>query len=246
MKKINEHQMALYESFASHECLKHLKRYLKYLGDFKSRRNLKILDIGGGTGHFASVVMNYYKSNDVEVYVIDPVCEEALRNGETGVNFICDSAENLSSIFEENTFDIIFANRVFHHFVQSSWQKSLKGMDECMHAIYALLKNDGLFCVMDHFYDGAILDWGSSLLCYTFTSIKEPHIAKILKRMGAESAGVGTCFLSEKMWKDKLERTGFDILHIEKTMPDAMTISKRILLFKEARRDNIIISRPRK
>ena len=163
-----------------------------------------------------------------------------------GTTFVCDSVDNLKELFKGDTFDLIFANRVFHHFVQSSWQKSLNSMDQYMADIRYLLKKDGLFCVMDHFYDGIIFDSISSFLVYTFTSIKTPFITKLVKRMGAESAGVGTCFLSERMWKTKLIRSGFNIVHIEKTKPDKMTLAKLLLLFRCARRDNIIISAPNK
>ena len=247
MEVINRHQTELYGSFAKSEGMKHLERYLTYLQEFENRKKIRILDIGGATGHLAYLLKKYYEHNGAEVYVVDSTSYDTWSESGFGndVHFICDSVENLKDLFEDNTFDLIFANRVFHHFVQSSWQRSLKGIDECMQTIHSLLKVDGCFCIMDHFYNGALIDSGSSFLVYTFTSIHNPLIAKLVKKMGAESAGVGTCFLSEQMWKHKLGKSGFDIIHIERTIPDKMTLAKRILMFKNASRDNLIIAVPK-
>ncbi len=244
MDKINDHQKELYETFSSNGSELHLSRYLPHLKEYENRKNLKILDIGGATGHFAYLLKKHFKNSKVEIYVVDMTEYYTWEESSFGndIHFICDSVENLKILFEENSFDLIFANRVFHHFVQSSWRKSLNSMDEYMHTIRTLLKNDGLFCVMDHFYNGAIIDSSSSFLIYTLTSIKNPYIAKIVKNLGAESAGVGTCFLSKRMWITKLIRAGFDIAHIENAKSDRITAVKRMLMFKEASQNNLIFA----
>lgn len=246
MKVINDHQRTLYERFSLNSSEKQLNSYLAHLSKFESRRNIKILDIGGATGHLAYLMKNHFEDNGCEVYVVDPTVYDTWDESAFGkdVNFICDSIENLKDIFEENSFDIIIANRVFHHFVHSSWRKSLKRMDEYMKAIHSLLKGDGVFCVMDHFYNGMIIDSASSFLIYSLTTIRVPAIAKFIKKMGAESAGVGTCFLSEKMWKKKITNAGFNIDCIERSKPAKLKLTKRLLMFKEEIHDNVIIASP--
>lgn len=247
MKVINDHQKNLYERFSLTSCEKQLNRYLSHLSEFESRKDLKILDIGGATGHLAYLMKKHFEQNGAEVYVVDPTEYDSWDRSAFGndVHFICDTVENLQKIFDDNTFDIIIANRVFHHFIHSSWRKSLKKMDEYMKTIHSLLKNDGLFCVMDHFYNGALIDTASSFLIFSLTTIQNPKIANFVKKMGAESAGVGTCFLSEKMWKKKLNKAGFNIIKMEKTKPMKLSAAKRLLLmFKEATQDDMIIAAP--
>ena len=115
------------------------------------------------------------------------------------VTFMEESVEKLSSIFEENTFDIIFANRVFHHFVRQTWRKTFSGMVNIMAQISKIIRSDGYLCIMDHFFDGLVFDRSSSKIVYTVSSCKIKPIMNICKKVGIESSGIGVCFLSRKM-----------------------------------------------
>ena len=244
MKKINRHQQLLYEQWAAGGCAEHVQRFARYLEYYADKQELRILDIGGATGDFAYGVKRHFADASVQAYVVDPATYATWAPEALGkeVQFICDSSENLEKRFPPKSFDLIFANRVIHHFVQAGWRESLAGIEGVMCSVRKILKDDGLFCIMDHFYDGRFVDCSSSFLVHAFTSIKNPTIAALVKRMGAESAGVGTCFLSEKMWMERLAKTGFEIRHIERTQPDRMTLAKALLMFKSASRDNIIIA----
>lgn len=248
MEKINSHQQSLYERWASGGSTEHVQRFAKYLDRYRNKAELRILDIGGATGDFAYGIKRYFGDIDIQVSVIDPTEYSTWSPEKLGneIQFICDSSENIEKLFMPQSFDLVFANRVIHHFVQPGWRRSLQGIENVMRSVNTILKDDGLFCIMDHFYNGCFFDCSSSFLVHSFTSIKNPTIAGWVKKMGAESAGVGTCFLSEKMWMDKLNKTGFDIRHIEKTQPDKMTLAKAVLMFKSASRDNIIIAAKKK
>lgn len=249
MEKINGHQKGLYKEYERQGCKRYFDRYEKYLKGFKGKHNLKILDIGGASGHFAYLLKQYFAENEVEVFVVDMMEYNTWRKDELGsdIHFVCESVENLSSLFSEKSFDIIFANRVFHHLIDKTWVKTLNGMECCMSVIRSLLKEGGMLCIMDHFYNGIIADSSTSFLIYILTSIKNPAFARLVKKLGAEAAGVGVCFQSEKMWMKRLEKCGFDIKYVERSEYYRLSGIKRIgLLSKNVSRNNIICAVSRK
>lgn len=149
-------------------------------------------------------------------------------------------------LFEENTFDLVFANRVFHHFVEKRYKQTLEGMDKALFAIARILKPEGMLCIMDHFYDGLIFDGAASRLIYGYTSIRNPVLASIVKKLGAMTAGVGVCFQSEKMWIRRVEKN-FTIRELQRMPCDRLSLLKRIgLLCKQMRRNNILLGTPKK
>lgn len=249
MIKINDHQKTLYETYDLQGCKRYFDSYEKYLARFSDKKNLKILDIGGASGHFALLLKQYFSENGVEVYVLDTMQYSTWAKEELGdkIHFICDSAENLSKLFSENTFDIIFANRVFHHLVDKTWAKTLRGVERCMNAIQQILKEDGLLCIMELFYNGMVFDSSTSFLIYSLTSIKNPAFSGIVKKLGAATAGIGVCFQSEKMWLRLLDKCGFQIAHIERSEYYKLPGIKRLgLLSKNVSRNNIICATPKK
>jgi len=249
MKKINDYQKELYEMFDLQGSREQLQKYEQWLGRFKGRKNIRILDIGGAGGCFALLLKQYFGANGVEIYVIDSVEYDSWKREDMRdeICFICDSVENLERHFREDTFDIIFANRVFHHFVDASWRKSLNGMEMIMRSVRKILKEDGAFFILDHFFNGAAIDWAPSFLIYTLTSIRSPLLVKFVHKLGSESAGVGVCFQSEEMWKKRVVRCGFSIEHVHRDPLFKLSLIKKIcLLCKNARYDCVIYAVPRK
>lgn len=122
-------------------------------------------------------------------------------------------------MFRENTFDVVFAKYVFHHFVKDSWAKSIKGMNSIMKQIHFVLKDGAYLCIIDQFYNGFPFDASASKMIYMFTSCKLPFLAKVFKKLGAQSAGTGVCFLSKRMWLRFLSNSGFVIETIEEPPP---------------------------
>ena len=246
MKKINEYQKNLYEQYDSNGSILQLEKYVPYLDRFMSKKPIKILDIGGASGHFAYAVKNLFQDCLATVYVIDPTTYGTWEKEKLGseINFIHDSVENIESLFEPNSFDIIFANRVLHHCIDTTWKSTLLGIDNILLSIKHLLKPDGLLLIMEHFYNGQIVDASTSYLIYKITSIKSPFIAKAVRRLGAATAGVGVCFQSEKMWINRLQGCGFRITVHKADSYRLKRIKRLCLLSKSVSLDNIIVAHP--
>lgn len=250
MKAINMYQKSLYEEYDYKGSKRYFDRYEPFLKRFSEKQNIKILDIGGASGYFAWILKQHFDAlGGAEVYVVDSTQYDSWAQDKLGndIHFIHDSVDNLESLFAENTFDIIFANRVFHHFIDHSYQKTLSGMEKYISSISRILNSDGLFCIMDHFYNGMLWDSAASRMIYAYTSVKNPSLAKLFRKLGAMTAGVGVCFQSEKMWIQRVSKCNFEIQHIERTAPDKMHILKKLgLLCKNMSRNNLILAIPKK
>lgn len=124
IKKIN---LALYEAEAGSYNARHpevIEGDRKWWEDFglefiNGRKGIKILDIGSGTGFVPSVISHYSGegsycvSYDLSFNMLK--CARFNHRDNTGVsvNHICGDIDFMP--FQENTFDIITANAVFHH-----------------------------------------------------------------------------------------------------------------------------------
>lgn len=248
MREINDHQKMLYEKYDFDDSKKAFECYEPFLSLFKGKEDLKILDIGGASGHFSMLLKDYFGST-AKIYVMDITEYDTWKEEEFGsqICFVRDTVENLGSgVFQEKSFDIIFANRVFHHLVDETWNKTLRGMENVLRTIHGLLREQGTLCILDHFYNGYFFDASTSWMIYHLTSIRNPVLSRFIKHLGAQSTGVGVCFLSEKMWIKLLKACGFTT-RIHRSKYFALKPIKRIaLLNKNARLDNIIYAFPGK
>lgn len=243
MEIINTHQQLLYEQYDKNTASEEINSYAEILNKYRSRGKLRILDIGGASGNFALSLAEYFDL-DTQIFVLDNMEYATWQNEayKSKITFIHDSVEHLDSVFkDEEPFDLIFANRVFHHFIKKGWIRTLKGMDDVLRQIQKLLAENGTLCIKDHFYNGRIFDKATSFLIFSMTTCKISGIAKFVQKNGAHSAGVGVCFQSEKMWIKRVEKIGFRINGIEKQPYKLLSPKKSFfLLCKEYSLDNNI------
>jgi SAM-dependent methyltransferase len=185
---------------------------------------------------------SYFSNKSCEVFIVDTTQYDTWKKHADKITFVKDSAENLSKLFSEETFDLVFANRVFHHFVKGSWEKSFRGMADIMKQVAFILKKNGLFCITDHFFNGQLHHTSTSKIIYILTSIKFKPVAALFKRLEAHTAGIGVCFLSKKMWLYLFSQAGF-IIEALKESPNCNLkwYEDFFLLVKSNSEDNVII-----
>jgi len=199
MKTINAHQQKYYEDVDKELSEHFLDMFSGILEKVKKRETIKILDIGGGSGYFSNLVHEYFSDINCEIYVIDTTRYDTWTELSDKITFIEGSAEDIDKLFEAETFDIVFAKFVFHHFVKNTWTGSVKCMKSVMPQIKTVLKKDSYLCMVEELFDGFFGSTSASRMIYFFTTVKIPFLARFFKNMGAQSAGVGVCFLSKKM-----------------------------------------------
>lgn len=189
--------------------------------------NFKFLDVGGGNGVFTDRLLQSYPNS--EGTVLDNSKLLLSKNvSHLRKNIICDSVENLSNLNQK--YDLINFNWVLHHLVGKSYDDSRNNMLSALHSVETLLTDNGRVSIFENMYDGIFLDNLPSHLIFKLTSMK--IIASIIHKMGANTAGVGVCFLSKKQWVATLNKTHFFVQNYadDKESKSIIPITHRIFL----------------
>lgn len=228
---INNTQKEYYEKVDLRNSKIHLKRYFELIDLNKFNNKITILDVGGGSGHFTKEVCGYLKDKnyEVEAYVIDTTKYESWDTFKDEITFCKGSVENIDQYLGNLRFDLIFCNRVFHHFVTDTYSETLLMMKTCMNKLQHQLSSQGRLCIMDYFYDGLLMDAFPSWIIYQCTSQKNVFLINLFRKLGSKSAGSGVCFQSEKMWRKLIDKCGLDIAVFERGWISPINIIKRII-----------------
>jgi ubiquinone/menaquinone biosynthesis C-methylase UbiE len=215
-KEINGYQKEKFEEYERSSVVNFLTKYDVVLSNMPSGKTLKILDIGGGSGNFAVALHQHFTKNgyDAEVSVLDITRYSAWEQYSCCIHFIEGSSFEIEKRFEKETFDLVFVNRTFHHLIQSSYSKTIDGIKTLLCAIRQILKNEGILCVSECYYEILLFKGLSSWIIYNLSTINVPIIAKQLRKIGSKSAGVGVCFLSIKKWREITEQAAYEITHV--------------------------------
>lgn len=179
--------------------------------DFGSRE-FSILDVGGGTGYFADKMLERFPL--ARVHLLDNAGFQLERNAPHPRKTLhLGSAEDLLQLFGEHRFDLICFNYVAHHFVLNSYGRTRRMQRKVLSDGAGLLAPGGRISLVEHLCNSFIRS-ASSRLMYQLTASRT--LAPIVKRFGANTAGVGVCFLEEKSWFDNLNAVGLRVLELSR------------------------------
>jgi hypothetical protein len=184
------------------------------------------LDVGGGNGVFADRVLTNYP--EARATVLDNSEKLLERNWPDSRKLLVHaSASDLRRVLDRS-YDVIFFNWVLHHLLGSTYAATLQNMRLALSAAVPFLTERGRISVFENMYDGLVVDGLPSRLIYTLTSSR--RLAPFTRRMGANTAGVGVCFLSRRAWGSQFERVA---LRVERYGDDArwqVAIHRRVFL----------------
>ena len=166
------------------------------------------LDVGGGNGKFADRVLKEYPNSkgtvlDSSEVLISRNLEDARKT------LIIDSVENIESI--DTRYDIIFLHWLLHHVVSDSYKETRRNQIWTLKVAKSHLNRNGKISVFENLYDGSLSDKLPGWLIYQLTSCRA--LSGITSRLGANTAGVGVCFLSKKEWFSAIHDAGLDVLN---------------------------------
>lgn len=106
-----------------------------------------------------------------------------------------------------------------------------------MNKMKRVLKSDGKIAIIDNLNDGFLWDQASCRILYFLTTTKNPLVVKMCREMGSNSAGVGVCMLSRKMWHKLVSSAGMNIIVSVDSRPDKLGMLKRVCLLNKSYRE---------
>ena len=171
------------------------------------------LDVGGGNGRFADRLLAEYPAS--KGTVIDNSEVLLARNKPNGrKTLVLDSVENLDRL--KGQYDVIFVNWLLHHVVGNSWAITRRNQSWTLRTLATLLTERGKISVFENAYDGQIAEGLPGWLIFQFTG--SLALSGVARKLGANTAGVGVCFLSRKQWLSTISGSGLEVVHY--TEPD--------------------------
>ena len=173
--------------------------------DFPSGK-FNFLDLGAGNGLFADRVLRRYpEASGVVFDSSEAMIARNTRSERKGM--LCGDAAKLGS-YSIGQFDLIFCNWILHHLVGDSYERTRRNVKAILRLCSNHLRSKGRISVYENEYNG-IVDNLPSRLIYWLTSSQQ--LATIVRRLGANTAGVGVCFLSHKEWCTVFSSVGLEI-----------------------------------
>ncbi len=154
-KEINEYQKKKFEEFEQGSVVKFFEKYGDVLEKTAQKKEIKVLDIGGGSSNFALALSRYFQEcgANANIFVLDITRYPTWEQYGEKIHFVEGSAFDVEKFFEQQSFDLIFVNYTFHHLVQKSWQKTVAGFESLLTMIHKMLKEDGVLCVAECYYE---------------------------------------------------------------------------------------------
>lgn len=169
-----------------------------------------LLDIGGGSGSFSCQVLKQFPMSEVTIldnsqYLLSSIKPHPRQR------IILGSAEQINILFKEKKFDIISFNWLLHHLVSKSYSDTRKIQIDVMNKAQGLLSNNGKILVVETLYEGLFFTNLPGRIIFILTSSK--MFSSLFKKMGANTAGCGVCFLSSNKWEADFYHAGYEIIN---------------------------------
>ncbi|MFC1636762.1 methyltransferase [Planctomycetota bacterium] len=167
------------------------------------------LDIGGGNGVFADRMLEYYPMATATVLDDSEVLLSKNKRHERK-KIIFGSVADMDELLAGSRFDIVFMNWLLHHLVSDSYGETTENVKSALQMSLDLLKDRGRLSVFENMYDGWLFDNLSGHIIFHLTSSRK--LAGLMRKLGANTAGVGICVRSKKNWCKMIDESGLRLL----------------------------------
>lgn len=168
-------------------------------GDFS------FLDAGGGPGLFTDRLLERFpKSRGAVLDNSELLLSENTSNERKLL--VLASATDMSAELVDRRFDIIFFNLSLHHFIGKTYSETRRNQRNALAQAVSLLAPAGRVVVTENLYDGIVIDNLPGWIVYMLTA--SGFLAPLVKRLGANTAGCGVCYLSANAWRKEFRRAG--------------------------------------
>lgn len=164
------------------------------------------LDVGGGAGKMADLLLATYPRAHGTVLDNSEVLL-ARNTAHERKTLVRDSAENIARVGKR--YDLVCLHWLLHHLVGESYRRTRTNQHTILAMLPRLMTERGRASIFENNYDGWLIDPLPGYLIHQLTTMAS--IAKLTRRMGANTAGVGVGFLSRRQWLRTLEQAGLRV-----------------------------------
>jgi len=168
----------------------------------------RILDIGGANGRFSDrLLAEYPRARAVVLDNSQHLLDQNVPHERKEV--VLGSATEIPRLFPSEKFDFIFINCLLHHLVTPSYRDSRGVIAQVLGDMSGVLATSGRVSIWENIFEGVLWHGLPSRMIFEITSM--PAMARLGRKLGANTAGVGVCFLSRKQWEQELARAGMQV-----------------------------------
>ena len=211
------------------------RHFLELVGH-SARENGVVTDVGGGCGFFAKKIAEI---TGRKVKVIDTDADSLAACKRTGIDAKYSDALNPDIVGDE---DIVTFNLILHHLVGRS-EQATRGMQTA--ALAAWRRQALAVFVNEYVYDSY---WRglSGWLMYQITKSRVLSwigraVSIVVPSLKANTFGVGVRFRGYDEWVRLFESAGYEVKKSMLGDEDQISVARRLLLIKAARRDSFLL-----
>jgi len=171
-----------------------------------------VLDVGGGNGRFLDNLLAAFP--DCQGVLVDNSEYMLARNVEhPRKKVILGSALSLHETAAPESCDLITFNLMLHHLVAASSDSTTASVVSALKAASRLLRPQGHIVVYEQVYNGLLAAIEPGAIIFALTRLRMPLFTPMLRRMGANTAGVGVYFRSTTSWTAVFKAAGLRLLN---------------------------------
>lgn len=185
------------------------------------------LDVGGGKGLFTDRLLESYQG--ARAVVLDNADLLLGANAaHARKDLVLGSATDLAALFPSQRFDVAFFNFALHHFIGKDYADTRRLQRESVRQARTMLVPGGRVSVSEITYNGALVDNLPSRVVFGLTA--SAALAPLVKRLGANTAGTGVCFMSAKAWQREFSAAGLAVEALTREPQPARSLRARVRL----------------
>lgn len=155
-----------------------------------------ILDCGGGNGLYMDMLLDCFP--EAEGTLVDSAQFMLDQNkAHKRKKLLLANLEDMTELLESGkTFDLICFSDVLHHCITTSYRKTRDLQTTILKNSVRLLAPNGHFLICERLMNSILTDEFTTKTIYFLTRLK--FAAPFIRSFGANTAGVGVCFFSDK------------------------------------------------
>lgn len=184
------------------------------------RRPLHVLDVGGGNGLFADLLLAHLPQ--ARVTVLDNSDYLLSHNRpDPRKTLVLGSAVELNRLLPAEAFDLITINWVLHHLVGRTRRQTVEAIEKTLRGATRCLAAGGRVAVFENVLSGRLWHSWPNRVIFAATRRRWPLLTPLLRRKVFNTAGIGVFFMSDKMLRRFFARAGLRVEHTK--VSDAWT-----------------------